>query len=85
MVTLDIVVHSLPTPSFSYETICVGKPISFQNTTSASAELEFIQWELNGLTDTSYNISSTFLQEGLYPISYMLRMNGVALALTLKY
>ena len=68
-VILDIVVHSLPAPSFSYETICVGQPISFQNTTTASSALELIQWELNGLTDTSYNISSTFLQEGLYPIS----------------
>ncbi|MBJ10328.1 MAG: hypothetical protein CMP66_02550 [Flavobacteriales bacterium] len=68
-VILDIVVHSLPAPSFSYETICVGQPISFQNTTTASSALELIQWELNGLTDTSYHISRTFLQEGLYPIS----------------
>ena len=68
-VTLDIVVHSLPVPSFTYETQCVGQPISFQNTTTASSSLEHIQWEINGLIDTSYHTVRTFLQEGLFPIS----------------
>ena len=29
-VVLDIVVHPLPAPSFSYETPCVGQPIYFE-------------------------------------------------------
>lgn len=68
-VTLDIVVHSLPSPSFSYEELCVGQSITFQNTTQSSSNLEYVQWELNGLVDTAYDISRTFLHDGLYPIS----------------
>ena len=61
-VTLDIVVHSLPSPSFSYEELCVGQSITFQNTTQSSSKLEYVQWEVNGLVDTAYDISSTFLK-----------------------
>ena len=68
-VNLDIVVHSLPSPSFSYEKLCVGQPINFKNTTESSSKLKYVQWEINGLVDTTYDLSRTFLNDGLYPIS----------------
>ena len=68
-VVLDIVVHPLPEPSFSYEKPCVGQPISFENTSSASSSIEYIEWQLNGVIDTSYHINRTFLNAGFYPIN----------------
>ena len=68
-VTLDIVVHSSPSSSFSYEELCVGQPINFQNTTQSSSILEYVQWDINGIVDTTYDIVRTFMHEGSYPIS----------------
>lgn len=66
---LEIVVHPLPAPSFTYENTCVGQPISFENTSSANSSIEYIEWQLNGEIDTSYHISRTFLNVGSFPIN----------------
>lgn len=67
-VTLDIVVHSLPAPAFSYQNACLGRSVYLQNTSVANS-IEVLEWTVNGRVDTSYHLTETFNQEGLHPVS----------------
>ena len=67
-VTLDIVVHPLPTPAFFYQNACLGIPVYIQNNSVANS-IEVLEWTVNGRVDTAYHLIETFNQEGFHPVS----------------
>lgn len=68
-VILDIVVHALPAPSFSYGPACVGQSITFVNTSLVPSSVQEFVWSVANSQDTSFHIEHTFYQEGVYPVS----------------
>lgn len=68
-VLIDIVVHSLPSPSFSYSPLCEGQLVHFENTSTAEGTIHRTQWNIGGYVDTSFHSDFVFYEQGSYPLS----------------
>lgn len=68
-VEMDIVVHPIPIPSFSYDALCVDIPIYFENTSTHNSTISTLEWNVNGTLDTNFHQEIIFNNPGLYPLS----------------
>ena len=68
-VMIDIVVHTLPIPLFSYSNACVNQLVQFENNSLIDGDIHNVLWQIGEKKDTSYHFNHIFNQEGSYLVT----------------
>ncbi|HSY77612.1 MAG TPA: PKD domain-containing protein, partial [Bacteroidia bacterium] len=76
-ITLPVIVYSIPVPSFTDNSPCVGNPTNFVNTsTVVGGTINASAWTFgDGGTSTVMNPSHTYAAAGTYPVTLIVTSN----------